>query len=226
MQASQQRLTQQVADCALVSSSGALLVHKHGRAIDRHRLVIRIGLSPVASFEGHVGSKTDVRFVQLSFFEAWRNMSTAKLRATLVGDRLSTPNASLTFTGTQHEIQKLKLKQRATEFMQHELAGLPYSALMPTPMCNMTGCRVRGRDISKRRYPSSGTLVLQLMFDALTCTSVRLYGFDDPDHGRHPYHYWRDGSVHDGLSSVEFYRRKLARGPGDHAEGGCRGCRV
>ena len=79
----------------------------------------------------------------------------------------------------------------------------------------MAKCTFGGRTIT-HRYPSSGVLAVQAMFDTLACTSVDLFGFDDPDGGSHPYHYWRDGSAHDGTSSKSFYRNKLRQGSSFH----------
>ncbi len=204
-----------VTSCALVSSSGALLAAKQGAFIDKHELVARIGLSPTARFEAHAGSRTSVRFIQLSFFEAVRNMSQAKLRAVLEHDRLTTPSLTVTFTGTEREIQKLKLKHVATRFMRRELPRQPFSTISPLPRCNMAGCKMNGRRITSR-YPSSGVLALQSMFDHHQCASVRLFGFDDPNHGSRPYHYWNDGSVHDGQSSQDFYHSKLRQSSSAH----------
>ena len=201
--------------CALVSSSGALLANSHGATIDAHRLVARIGLSPTAGYEAYAGRRTAVRFVQLSFFEAVRNMSPSKLRNVLELDRLTTPNLTVTFSGTAYEIQRLKLKQLATKFMRRELPQQPFTTTTPLPRCNMAGCEAGGRLITGR-YPSSGVLALQSMFDHHQCAWVQLFGFDDPDHGSHPYHYWSDGSVHDGQSSQAFYGSKLRQSSASH----------
>ena len=229
--------------CALVSSSGALLANSRGAAIDAHQLVARIGLSPTATFEAYagrprtasctsliyliacysllhpvlhpLGARTSVRFVQLSFFEAARNMSPSKLRHVLELDRLTTPNFTVTFSGTAYEIQRLKLKQVATRFMRREVPQQPFTTTTPLPRCNMAGCETGDRIITGR-YPSSGVLALQSMFDHHQCAWVQLFGFDDPDHGSHPYHYWADGSVHDGQSSQVFYGSKLRQSSGSH----------
>ena len=63
-----------VNDCALVSSSGVLLESSNGKAIDRHRLVLRMGAAPAyIAYALHVGLSTDVRLVQLSHFDPKRN---------------------------------------------------------------------------------------------------------------------------------------------------------
>lgn len=47
--------------CALVSSAGTLLSSKLGKIIDQYDVVMRSGWAPIKGFEGHVGSRTDIR---------------------------------------------------------------------------------------------------------------------------------------------------------------------
>ena len=51
--------------CALVGSSGTLLLDEMGREIDEHDVVIRFNNAPTEGYEKHVGSKTT--FLYLSF---------------------------------------------------------------------------------------------------------------------------------------------------------------
>lgn len=46
--------------CAIVGSSGLLLNHEHGKAIDAHDFVIRANNAPTKGFEKHVGAKTSL----------------------------------------------------------------------------------------------------------------------------------------------------------------------
>lgn len=48
--------------CAVVSNSGALLVHDHGQEIDTHDIVWRFNDAPTEGFESHVGKKHGVRY--------------------------------------------------------------------------------------------------------------------------------------------------------------------
>lgn len=48
---------------AVVGSSGILLDKEYGKLIDEHDIVVRFNVSRVKGFEKHVGSKTDIRFM-------------------------------------------------------------------------------------------------------------------------------------------------------------------
>lgn len=48
---------------AVVGSSGTLLDKEYGNLIDEHDIVVRFNVSRVKGFEKHVGSKTDIRFM-------------------------------------------------------------------------------------------------------------------------------------------------------------------
>jgi len=54
--------------CAVVGSSGLLLFHQQGAAIDAHQAVVRFNAAPTAGFEEFVGTKTTVRFVNRLHF--------------------------------------------------------------------------------------------------------------------------------------------------------------
>ena len=49
--------------CAVVGSSSRLLGEWHGTTIDDHDVIIRMNDAPVRGYQDHVGSRTDVRFV-------------------------------------------------------------------------------------------------------------------------------------------------------------------
>jgi len=49
--------------CAVVSSSGVLLLHEHGAEIDCADLVIRINDAPISAYKANVGSRDELRFV-------------------------------------------------------------------------------------------------------------------------------------------------------------------
>ncbi|KAK4763545.1 hypothetical protein SAY87_012983 [Trapa incisa] len=49
--------------CAVVGNSGILLNSTHGKLIDSHEAVIRLNNARISSFEGKVGSKTTISFV-------------------------------------------------------------------------------------------------------------------------------------------------------------------
>ncbi|GMI74317.1 glycosyltransferase 29A [Hibiscus trionum] len=49
--------------CAVVGNSGILLNNGHGKLIDDHEVVIRLNNARIDKFEKHVGSKTNISFV-------------------------------------------------------------------------------------------------------------------------------------------------------------------
>jgi hypothetical protein len=51
------------------------------------------------------------------------------------------------------------------------------------------------------------------------CGRVHLYGFGDVDASSAPYHYWMDGSLHDGHNSSEWYQRPADDGTRVHDYG-------
>ncbi|CAD7972754.1 unnamed protein product [Amoebophrya sp. A120] len=47
--------------CAIVSSSGAMLLHEYGHEIDAHDFVLRMNRAPTRRFEKHVGKRESIR---------------------------------------------------------------------------------------------------------------------------------------------------------------------
>ncbi|KAK8628982.1 hypothetical protein V6N13_077841 [Hibiscus sabdariffa] len=54
---------QNIKSCAVVGNSGILLNNGHGKLIDDHEVVIRLNNARIERFEKHVGSKTNISFV-------------------------------------------------------------------------------------------------------------------------------------------------------------------
>ena len=65
--------------CSVVSTSGVLLHHRDGAAIDRADAVVRLGWGPVAGFEEHIGRRTTLRFSSITFLEHDRGLSREKI---------------------------------------------------------------------------------------------------------------------------------------------------
>lgn len=133
-------------------------------------------------------------------------MSTAALAAVIQHDITRMGNVNLTFMGTRGEMRELA--PRAADFMHASLPAVGYDAFTPHSRCRLAGCRL-GTRILKPRKASGGLHAMEALFSRYGCSSVGLYGFNDPDTGRWPYHYWKDGSYHDGVTSSNFYRRKF-----------------
>jgi len=63
--------------CAVISHSGALLKHAHGRDIDKHTHIIRFNDNPTAGYEKAVGSRTSLRLGHgITWIKPGRNPST------------------------------------------------------------------------------------------------------------------------------------------------------
>lgn len=133
---------------------------------------------------------------------------------------------SLYFIGTPNEL--VVWRPLADAFMSSSLPGLRYGVFSPVPRCRLAGCRVpqpnlrASHRVVQARMPTAGMHALSVLFDRFGCTSVRLYGFGEPPRHtrttyggrglgvrRASYHYWGDGSTHDGKDAAAFYSAKL-----------------
>lgn len=200
--------------CALVSTSGGLLAERHGRAIDAATIVARIGSAPLSKeLERHVGRRTTVRLIPTSFFTTSSGRTNhshrigAKMNHTHMHGVIADmePDAEVVFmvrltdpafAGTAWREKSGGCPTRVTEFMaQHP--------------------RTRVRCISAKlsqcrwpfRVPSGGFVALAVLFERYQCETVRLYGFANANASL-PYHYWSEGSLHDGVSTRDWYGRR------------------
>lgn len=193
--------------CALVSTSGDLLLHRDGERIDHYDMVLRLGQAPVHGYEPHIGRRTDVRVMAGSVFQDWRwNRSSDRdgILQRLLGTSservlvLQGPTAEAVLTPS-------RLGLDATfEFVRGE--GL--SAL---------SC---GRHSAAAIHLTTGLKALLLSFSPLVnCTSTTLFGFLDQD-PRAAYHYFRDGRVDGSESSnvSRWFEDRRARGYHDFAK--------
>ena len=57
---------------------------------------------------------------------------------------------------------------------------------------------------------TGGALAISVLFEQYDCEMVRLYGFANSNLDA-PYHYWRDGSSHDQVSTRDWYKSRLKR---------------
>lgn len=63
---------------------------------------------------------------------------------------------------------------------------------------------------------TSGLEAAVFAFQVLGCGTLTPFGFNTTENERAPYHYWRDGSVHDSQSGIAWYSsRKRMRGGHD-----------
>ena len=186
--------------CALVSTSGELLSKRQGPEIDATPLVMRLGQAPVGGeFAPHVGTKTSVRYLAGSFFQAFRHMNHTVLHETL--DSMRAERSEVVWAVLAREFapwhEAVGCPHPIAVFMKHH-PGLPYrctqSAAQEAQNCGWPGIR----------QPSSGVVGVSLLFGVFGCQSVSLYGFANEDTSM-PYHYWRDGSHHDNATTATWY---------------------
>lgn len=198
--------------CALVSTSGELLASRHGAAIDAHRLVMRIGQAPVSSaLRVHIGRRTSIRYIAGSFFAGWRKNNATMLHDILRELSVESSEVVIVVT-TPYDAhgwrEAVGCPQHISSFMSAH-SGLAFRclALHPLPSVN--------RDFHACVWPtnvqlSSGAVAISLLFGVFGCASVSLFGFAN-ENASMPYHYWRDGSIHDGATAAEWYAKRKER---------------
>jgi len=161
--------------CAIVGSSGTLLQHSFGAAIDRAQLVVRFNAAPVdAQFSPHVGSKTTWRFVNDPL---WLRLAD---RATLrPADR---GRVFTTCVSAKNSFFKFPYANRSRifdhcihpHFLEHVARFMP-----PT----------RSAAQAEQR-PTTGLIAVFFLINL--CDNIALFGFD---HRNETYHYWASGKA-------------------------------
>ena len=217
--------------CALVSTSGDLLSRRDGAAIDKHRIVARIGQAPVIDYEEHVGSKTTIRFISPSFLERRRKVNITALRE-LFDAKL--PKRGITVSGGEKDLrwadrssgtwirptsigEVLFVSNAYTANQDNDEEDCPpaidkFMAKHPTLRYRCIHFdEVLCKWAAKGEPPATGgALAISVLFEQYDCEMVRLYGFANSNLDA-PYHYWRDGSSHDQVSTRDWYKSRLKR---------------
>ena len=190
-------------ECALVSTSGALLERRQGVEIDDARHVIRLGSAPVTpSLAPFVGGRTTVRYVKQAVF---LNGQTTRINHTLLHDvflQMAAAAERSEIWYSQGSAGVCNTRGLARVHYDRGLGRLPLRCV-PTKCA----CAPKDREImGLTRKASSGLLGLALAFRLLPeCDVVRLWGFGNENESL-PYHYWRDGSELDAQSTADQYR--------------------
>ena len=193
--------------CALVSTAGGLLSRKHGSAIDAASIVARVGQSPVGGrFEQHVGTRTSVRFVSTSFFNTHNTRMNTKHMHKII-EEMACSNS---------DTQIVFMVRRSDLHMQNATEG-PGEIVCPRAIVNFMArhSRMTVRCMSAtlrcrwplKTLPTGGFVALGLLLERFDCDTVRLFGFENDNHSL-PYHYWSEGSAHDGVSTGDWYSRR------------------
>jgi len=160
----------------------------HGRDIDAHQEVIRLGQGPTGGrFLEDVGSRTTLRITNAYLFVPSHN------------------NLSMFGTTLQSEgWPRLPCLNRHCPVQKEGWSRLFTCIRLPRCADHLVG----------RFKPTTGfSTALLLLDDTITqlppwmprCDRLHLYGFDDTDPSA-PYHYWSDGK-NPNTNSTEFYRK-------------------
>ena len=190
-------------ECALVSTSGALLERRQGVEIDdapRHPDWLCAGdaWSQALLAGGRRRSATRSRRCSST---ARRRGSTTRRCTTCSCRWRPRPNARR--SGTRRGGAGV-CNTRGSRRVHYD-RGLG----RPPPRCVPTKCACAPKDreiMGLTRKASSGLLGLALAFRLLPeCDVVRLWGFGNENESL-PYHYWRDGSELDAQSTADQYR--------------------
>lgn len=160
--------------CAIVGSSGTLLQHHFGAAIDRAQLVVRFNAAPVAQFSQHVGSKTTWRFVNDPLWLRLRDHNTLP-----PADR---GKVFTTCVSAKSGFFKFPYANRSRIFDQ---------CLHPTFLDHVARFMPPSRnDAQAEQRPTTGLVAVFFLINI--CDNIALFGFD---HRNETYHYWQSGKT-------------------------------
>ena len=170
--------------CALVSTSGSLLRHHYGPAIDAHDVVVRTGTAPLRGFERHVGNRTDFR-VMSPWHINLRQLSRVLRSETIVYTK-----------AVGHDCAVVHRKLHRPDF-----PDLKYTCFDSRHDHN---CSL----MSSSRDTSTGLEAFSFAFLRLPCASLTLYGFTTREALDMPYHYYTDGSARDNKTGRVWYKSR------------------
>mmetsp|Transcript_130671 Transcript_130671/g.279401 ORF Transcript_130671/g.279401 Transcript_130671/m.279401 type:complete len:324 (+) Transcript_130671:100-1071(+) len=204
--------------CAVVSSSGVLKEHSHGKDIDTADRVIRFNFAPIFGHTEQVGKKDDLRFVNEKVLDMWNHMERLDM---LRNDKTYSASCTLCDMGyhggvspnmyvnsvlelnSYHPEVKMYASDLKVEFVMKELLEQLYG-LGPSPAGVTTGAVGMAVALS-------------------TCDEVRAYGMAQTQRSDGTaYHYWEPGSpqstaLHHRSFNAEkdLWRRLAANGPAE-----------
>jgi alpha-N-acetyl-neuraminate alpha-2,8-sialyltransferase (sialyltransferase 8B)/alpha-N-acetyl-neuraminate alpha-2,8-sialyltransferase (sialyltransferase 8D) len=177
--------------CAVVGSSGVLLMHSYGTEIDEAAKVFRFNTAPVEGLEQYVGQKDNHRFVNEKVLDLWsQNVNVSMFSHNVT----YTASCTLCKLGTDYRVTPDVYKRRvmATSFAHPNLQLYASDLTLESKV----------QDFIKRVYklddsPAGVTTGAIGMALALSlCDEVKAYGlaatpYDDVV----PYHYWEPSST-------------------------------
>lgn len=197
-------------NCSIVSSSGTLLLRDHGKDIDKASIVVRLSMGPLVNYKKHVGSRTTLRVIPISFLDYSRHSNfTAALREAHAVLRQESPVAVMWIPNhnrcTKHQKERISFESK------HPLVR--FSIANPSFLDSI-------RNLTK--VPPSSGIVASFVALRSFCSSATFYGFDDlpASLASHvPYHYWSSPLDHtwaEKNSIGKHYAVRLQRGNEGH----------
>jgi hypothetical protein len=127
--------------------------------------------------------------MSVAFFEPARHMDVAYLMRQL-------HNETVVYTKDP----------KCTTARKKHTSTAPFTCYADAKRCHVLG--------SWRRDISTGMEAAIFAFQKLPCGSLTLFGFNTSENEGQPYHYWRDGSVHDHKTGGDWYKSRAVRGGG------------
>lgn len=177
--------------CALVGSSGVLLMHDHGEAIDNASKVFRFNTAPVVGSEKFVGARDDFRFVNEKVLDFWAHSMNLSM---LTGEISYTASCTLCNLGTDERV--------SPDLFMRRVLGTTVAHPQVTLYSSDLTLEYNVQEFIKRIYsldesPAGVTTGAVGMAMALSlCDEVKAYGMaTSPYDAVLPYHYWEPHST-------------------------------
>lgn len=191
--------------CSVVSTSGKLLQHADGAAIDASDAVIRLGWGPVKGFEPYVGERQTMRLTSMTFLEPHRGVPQDSIRAVL-----SEMPEGCSISFSEHVgWSKCFLPALAPILSCHprvQLVNMPHNKPASTLARHCLNAH-GAKDSTKSMPPTSGFASIFTLLATGLCQELRLWGFLDDglsESSDVKYHYFTTSAPggHDGADSL------------------------
>ena len=186
---------QEPRSCAVVSTAGYQSIFTNGALIDSMGYVIRVGVGPVAGFEGYVGSRTDLRIIRHSTYDGKR------------GDVHTDPNDDLFIIHDKFRSDRWPswLYRDKKELMTREKPHWEVRRPNDASNTRLAHCLPHKRDLS------TGMWAILLLSELTLCRELFLFGFMGHLYPYTPYHYFSRGVENENASVNEHYKSRAQR---------------
>lgn len=193
--------------CAVVGSSSNLLASRHGEAIDRHDVVLRINLAPTRGLEVDVGRRTTHYLVTHWILDLVLDGEDCG-RGNLDGRLLSLANGAywLVLYRPHDDSYPMRLLMPQVR----KLAGSSHPVPRDRSRLVHPEFTVHVEDwkMGAERSPSTGLVGIMLALHV--CDEVDVYGFGPDAGGRRGFYYKQDVHVEHGPDMEEILLGRLA----------------